>query len=84
MNRKTKRSVFQVMLLDNDDSQDVEVQESENVDFYHVKEHLKHGGSVFITSNAAQKLSIPKNRSQHNYNRSRRAIGLLFRQQMRS
>jgi hypothetical protein len=84
MGKKTGRSVFQVLLLDNDASQDVEVQEGEDVDFFQVKEHLKNGGSVFITSKNTQKLSFPKNHSQQNYSRSRRTLGFLFRQHLRS
>ena len=44
-------------------SEDVEVQEAKQVDFFQVKEHLKNGGSVFITSKESQKLSYPKNQS---------------------
>jgi hypothetical protein len=82
--RKSKPSVFQVLLLDKDASDDVEVQEGKQVDFFHVKEHLKNGGSVFITSKGSQKLSFPKTKAQQNYSRSRRTCGFLFRQQMRS
>jgi hypothetical protein len=60
LRKRTKPSVFQVLLLDNDTSDDVEVQEAKQVDFCQVKEHLKNGGSVFITSKGAQKLSYPK------------------------
>jgi len=83
--KKTKPSIFQVLLLDNDQSDDVEVQEAEQVDFCQVKQHLKNGGSVFITSRASQKLlPYPKSNAQQNYNRSRKTLGLLFRQHMRS
>jgi len=57
---KEKPRVFQVLLLNNDASQEVEVQEAEHVDFLRVQEHLKHGGAVFITSKRSQKLSVPK------------------------
>jgi hypothetical protein len=53
-----KSRMFQVLLLRNDASQVVEVQESNEVDFLKVQEHLKQGGSVFITSKNAQKLNI--------------------------
>ena len=53
-----KSRMFQVLLLRNDASQVVEVQESNEVDFQSVQEHLKKGGSVFITSKNAQKLNI--------------------------
>ncbi len=84
MNKQTKPSMFQVLLLDNDESQDVEVREAEQVDFGQVKEHLRNGGSVFITSKEVQKVRFPKSKSQANYARSRKTMGLLFRQQMRS
>jgi hypothetical protein len=53
-----KSRMFQVLLLRNDASQEVEIQESNEVDFLSVQEHLKQGGSVFITSKNAQKLNI--------------------------
>ncbi len=84
MSKKPRRSVFQVLLLHNDVSQDVEVQESNDVDFMQVKEHLKNGGSVFITSKNTQKIAYPKNRSQQNYSRSRRTLGFLFHQHVRN
>jgi hypothetical protein len=84
LKKKTRPSVFQVLLIDNDESDDVEVQEGKQVDFCQVKQHLKNGGSVFITSRASQKIIFPKNKAHQNYNRSRKTIGLLFRQHMRS
>ncbi|MCL5949270.1 MAG: hypothetical protein M1490_02185 [Candidatus Bathyarchaeota archaeon] len=84
LKKRTKPSVFQVLLLDNDESEDVEVQEAKQVDFCQVKEHLKNGGSVFITSKGSQKLSFPKAKAQQNYSKSRRTYGFLFRQHMRS
>lgn len=84
LKKRTKPAVFQVLLLDNDASDDVEVQEAKQVDFFQVKEHLRNGGSVFITSKGSQKMSYPKAKAQQNYNRSRKTIGLLFRQHMRS
>jgi hypothetical protein len=82
--KKSKPSVFQVLLLDNGDSQDVEVQESKQVNFYHVKEHLKNGGSVFITSKGSQKLKYHRTKAQLNYSKSRRTCGFLFRQGVRN
>lgn len=82
--KRTKPSVFQVLLLDNEDSTDVEVQEAKQIDFFQVKEHLKNGGSVFITSKGSEKLSFPKAKAQQNYSRSRRTCGFLFRQHLRS
>ncbi len=84
MNKRSRISVFQVLLLDNGKSQDVEVHEAEQVDFCQVKKHLKNGGSVFITSKDTQKIQYPKTKAQLNYNRSRKTIGFLFRQQVRS
>jgi len=83
LRKRTKPSLFQVLLLDNDASDDVEVQEAKQVDFCQVKEHLKNGGSVFITSRGTQKLSFPKAKAQQNYNRSRKIHGFLFRQSLR-
>ena len=82
--KRTKPSVFQVLLLDNEDSTDVEVQEAKQIDFFQVKEHLKNGVSVFITSKGSEKLSFPKAKAQQNYSRSRRTCGFLFRQHLRS
>ncbi len=50
---------FQVLFLRNDDSQEVEVQEVNKVDFTAVQEHLDQGESVFITSRSTQKLKAP-------------------------
>ena len=58
--KKTKTPMFQVLLLDNDASDCVEVQEADQVDFFQVKKHLKNGGSVFITSKYSQKQLYPK------------------------
>ena len=84
LKKRIKPSVFQVLLLDRDDSANVEVQEAKEVDFFQVKEHLKNGGSVFITSKGSEKLSYPKTKAQQNYSRSRRTCGFLFRQHLRS
>jgi hypothetical protein len=51
--------VFQVLLLHNDASQYVEVQEAAEIDFLSVQHHLERGGSVFITSKDSQKLKMP-------------------------
>jgi hypothetical protein len=65
--KKEKPLVFQVLLLNNDASQKVEIQEAEHVDFLTVQEHLKHGGAVFITSKRSQKQCYPReNRAQQN------------------
>jgi hypothetical protein len=59
-----KPRVFQVLLLHNDASQEVELQEAEKVDFLRVQDHLKQGGSVFITSKNSQKLNVPKKKKR--------------------
>lgn len=66
--RLAKQRVFQVMLLHNNASQEVEVQEDREVDFLRLWEHLKKGGSAFITSKNSQKLCIPKQEPQKNQN----------------
>jgi hypothetical protein len=77
--KKEKPRVFQVLLLNNDASQEVEVQEAEQVDFLRVQEHLKHGGSVFITSTSSQKLTLPKEKKTHrNKNNVRRVTAFYF------
>lgn len=78
------KPLFQVLMLENNRSQDVLVHETEQVDFYAVKEHLQNGGSVFITSKETQKIAYPKTKAQTNYIQARRNVGLLFRQQLRS
>jgi len=83
-NKKAKPTLFQVLLLDNNAGEDVEVQEAKQVNFFQVKEHLKNGGSVFITSKHSQKLFHPQTKAQLNYNKSRKNYGVLFRQHLRS
>ncbi|MGE5533269.1 MAG: hypothetical protein ACM3UL_04020 [Ignavibacteria bacterium] len=83
LKKRTRPSIFQVLLLDNDASDDVEVQEAKQVDFCQVKEHLKNGGSVFITSKGSQKQPYPKAKAQRNYSRSRQTCGFLFRRSLR-
>lgn len=64
--------MYQVLLLDNNASDEVEVQEADQVNFFQVKEHLKNGGSVFITSKSSQKQPWVKEKAVRNYTRSRR------------
>ncbi len=78
-----KAPVFQVLLLDNSPSDNVEVQEAHQVNFLLVKEHLKNGGSVFITSKNSQKIVFPKRKAQLNYANSRRSYGALFHRHLR-
>jgi hypothetical protein len=76
--KKEKERVFQVLLLDNDANEDVEVQESKNVDFERVEEHLAQGGSVFITSKNSQKLAMPRDKAERNKNKKRKVTGYYF------
>jgi hypothetical protein len=57
--KKANPQIFQVMLLDNDANEEVEVHENETVDFLRIQEHLRNGGSVFITSKSSQKIVLP-------------------------
>ncbi|MCW4047715.1 MAG: hypothetical protein NWE99_09200 [Candidatus Bathyarchaeota archaeon] len=68
--KRTTPLVFQVLLLGNDAGQDVEVEESEQVDFLRIQEHLNRGGSVFITSKRSQKIAPPKPQKAPRKNRS--------------
>ena len=63
--------MFQVLLLRNDASQDVEIQEANEVDFLKFQEHLKQGGSVFITSKNSQKLNIIKEMKKAHRNKNK-------------
>jgi len=69
--KKEKVPVFQVLLLHNDASQDVEVQEADEVDFFRVQDHLERGGSVFITSKNSQKLKCLRKRGKFTRTRTR-------------
>lgn len=82
-NKKTKTPMFQVLLLENDAS-DVEVQEADQVDFFQVKQHLKNGGSVFITSKHTQKQVFPRAKARQTYARSRRNYGVVFHRGLRA
>jgi hypothetical protein len=81
--KKRRQSVFQVLLLANNQTQDVEVQEAEQVDFNQVQAHLKSGGSVFITSKNSQKIKKPNALALANFTRSRRTVGFLYKQHLR-
>jgi len=54
-----KARTFQVMLLCNDASKNVEVHEAKEIDYSTIQTHLQRGGSVFITSKPSQKLTLP-------------------------
>ena len=84
LNKKPKATLFQVLLLDNNASDDVEVQEAKRVDFFQVKEHLRNGGSVFITSKESQKMALPRSKAQVNYSKSRKICSALLQQHLRS
>ena len=79
--KKIKEPLFQVLLLDNTSDLDVKVHESTQVDFCTVKEHLKNGGSVFITSKKQQKLTHPKaGKAQQSYITARKNYGALIQE----
>lgn len=59
-----KSRVFQVLLLQNDASLEVEIEEGKKVDFLRVQNHLNQGGSVFITSKNSQKLNLLKKKER--------------------
>ncbi len=63
---------YQTILLKEDASREVEVHEEKQVDFFKIQEHLKQGGSVFITSKSTEKLPLP-NIFSKNKPRKRRA-----------
>lgn len=62
--KSEKLDTYQVMLLSNDGGDGVEIHETGEVDFRIISEHLEHGGSVFITSKAAQKVAFPSAKKQ--------------------
>ena len=72
--KKEKLRVFQVLLLHNDASQDVEAQEAEEIDFLSVQDHLERGGSVFITSKNSQKLEMPEEKEKVHQNTKKMRI----------
>ncbi len=57
--KNEKTPTYQIMLLCNDATNQVEVHEERDVDFPRIQEHLQLGGSVFITSKPSQKISPP-------------------------
>lgn len=70
--------------MDNAGSDDVKVEEADRVDFLQVKEHLRNGGAVFITSKESQKLQRPKRKAQDNYAKSRRNLRVRFHHYLRA
>jgi hypothetical protein len=73
-----KTPTFQVMLLCNDKTKQVEVHEERNVDFSRIQEHLQHGGSVFITSKSSQKITSPKESHKRAQRRALRTVTAFY------
>jgi len=82
--KKTRSSVFQVLLLNNDSGEDVEVQEAKQVNFLQVKKHLRNGGSVFITSKPSQKIVHTKPRHKRSFSNQEKNYEALSRKRLRS
>ncbi len=76
--KKEKSQQFQVLFLRNDSTQKVEVQDVQEVDFYKVQEHLKHGESVFITSKKSQKLKPPKEKKRISLGSKRKLVSAFY------
>ncbi len=73
-----KASTFQVMLLRNDESRQVEVHEEAEVDFSRIQYHLNNGGSVFITSRPSQKISPHLQNKPHKRRAARTVTAFYF------
>lgn len=52
-----ERPLFQVLFLKDDENSSVEVEETNELDFRKVKDHLENGEAVFITRKPHQRLS---------------------------
>jgi hypothetical protein len=76
--KKEKSQQFQVLFLRNDSTQKVEVQDVQEVDFFKVQEHLKHGESVFITSKKSQKLKPPKEKKRISMDSKRKLVSAFY------
>jgi hypothetical protein len=76
--KKEKSQQFQVLFLRNDSTQKVEVQDVQEVDFFKVREHLKHGESVFITSKKSQKLKPPKEKKRISIGSNRKLVSAFY------
>lgn len=74
--RKEKHRVFQAVFLKNNKSQEVKVVEDEQIDFMKVQEHLKNGGSVFITSKNSQKLKLRISKESNAPHKNRSKMGM--------
>ena len=55
---KKKEAPFQLFVLKNDATQNVEVTESDEINFEELKSHLERGDSVFITRKRGQKPDV--------------------------
>ena len=55
VDKNGKKLLFQLFFLKDNEDQNVEVEETEEIDFREVKKHLKQGESVFITRKRKQK-----------------------------
>jgi uncharacterized lipoprotein YajG len=84
MAKKNVAPLFQILLLNNDQSNDVTVHETEKVNYSTVKQHLNNGGSVFITSKPSQKIVTPKKYAHQKYNCARRKIANLLLTNLRN
>ena len=85
LNKKNKLPLFQVLLIDNGETDDVQVEEAKKVDYFKVKEHLSHGGSVFITSKSKQKLKTQKtSKTQQSYSKAQKNMGRLMKTHLRN
>jgi hypothetical protein len=76
--KKGNPKTFQVLLLNNDKRQEVEVQDTERIDFFRIDEHLKRGGSVFITSKRSQKIATPKAKKRTLENSALRTVTAVY------
>ena len=76
--KKGNPKIFQVLLLNNDKRQEVEVQDTERIDFFRIDEHLKRGGSVFITSKRSQKIPTSKAKKRTLENSAFRTVTTVY------
>lgn len=58
LKNKEKEAPFQLFFLENGSNQNVEVVDTDEIDFEEVKRHLEEGNSVFITSKREQKQDV--------------------------
>lgn len=56
--KRTKEASFQLFFLKNDETQNVEVTESNEIDLEEVKSRLENGESVFITLKKEKKTDM--------------------------